>query len=177
MALSPTFFYSSIAFLPLTLYYTVFSDRRDTGGVLILIRKSSFPSFVIDASQVLVPGRVLKVSLRHTSGCPFNIWNIHYYQFTSEQFNAVSNSIDTNVHTAHANRLQFFSVIGGDFNIHRDDSIKFNLASPASPPLFPLVPPPPVETLKIVLKHCYHLLTKSSSRNRRVFTPRQKPNQ
>ena len=114
-----------------------FTDRRDTGGVVIIVRKSSFPNFFVEDSQVLVPGRVLVVTLKHASGCIFKIGNMHYYQFTSEQFRAVSDYLSTDIQAAHAHPLTFFSVIGGDFNIHRDDSIKFNLASPVSPPCSP----------------------------------------
>ena len=117
------------------------NDHSDTGGVVILVRKSAFPDFSFFDSRSEIPGRAMFLALRHPSGFVFKVWNIHNYGFTVAQYRTLTNHIHTDASKAKSDPLSYFTVVGGDFNQHRDDSIRFNLASPASPPISPRTPP------------------------------------
>ena len=116
-------------------------SHSDSGGVLILICKAAFPSFFVHSSVCIVPGRVLEVALKHPSGFIFKLWNIHNYGISTDQYRRIRSSIQYDSLQSKAHPLMYFVIVGGDFNIHREDSIRFNMAMPSSPPIPPRAPP------------------------------------
>ena len=115
--------------------FSSFFDDRDAGGVGFFIKKSSFPDISSTSCQVVFPGRVIRVTLNFLNGDEFLIWNVHHYAFTSDNYNAFYDAAANEQRPAVNLPQSCLVVMGGDFNLMRDDSLRFNVARPSRVPL------------------------------------------
>ena len=60
------------------------SANPNSGGVILFFRKSAFPSDARFLLEAIVPGRVLKVTVR-TGNAVGEVWNIHNFALSRDQ--------------------------------------------------------------------------------------------
>ena len=122
----------------LTLDYWVFSSflRQGLGGVLVFVAKRIAPNRELVSSEILVPGRVMKVTILNALDYPSKqqvIYNIHNFGLDRPQLRLICSNVNVDIDASKNDPLAYSVFVVGDFNFSNREKFAFSNPDAVSP--------------------------------------------